>query len=163
PPAAPWQSHGGGPRAPRVASMSTAYRLFRALPGPVRGAAETALRRSAERRGSALLPGWRGAGRRPAVGPLTTAGPAARAAPAAAQVRGLAPYRDLVLAATHVLAEGGRAVLDDVHHRTVLDDLPALADAGVTVGVLVHGSEARDLRAHAERYRSSPFREEWDE
>lgn len=176
--------------------MSTAYRLFRALPGPVRGLAETVLRRSAEREVSALLPGWRGAGRRLVVGPLNTAGQAWRWAraveahtdvealsvrmqprhgastlgypadvevPAAAQVRGLAPYRDLVLAATHVLAEGGRAVLDDVHHRTVLDDLPALADAGVTVGVLVHGSEARDLRAHAERYRSSPFREEWDE
>lgn len=81
----------------------------------------------------------------------------------AMQVRGLAPYRDLVLGATHVLAESGRAVLDDVLHRSILDDLPALVDAGVRTAVVLHGSEIRDLHRHAELYPASPFAGEWDE
>lgn len=175
--------------------MSTAYRVFRALPRPVRDVGEALLRRRAEREVRSVLPTWGGATARVVVGPLNTAGQAwcwARAVetlgvdavsvrmqprygagtlgyPAdielepTAQLRGLAPYRELVLSATHVLAESGRAVLDDVHHRTVLDDLPALAAAGVRTGVLIHGSEARDLHVHAQRYPSSPFREPWDE
>jgi hypothetical protein len=65
------------------------------------------------------------------------------------QLRGMTPYQDRVLEATHVLAESGKAVLDDVLRRTVLDDLPTLTGAGVHTVVLIHGSEARDLRVHA--------------
>lgn len=177
--------------------MSTAYRAFRALPAPVRGAAEQVLRRTSEREVSRSLPSWGEAGTRLLVAPLNTAGqgwrwaraaeeslpgvraisvraqPRAGATPMAhaadleltpaMQVRGLAPYRDLVLSATHVLAESGRAVLDDVHHRSLLDDLPALRDAGLSAAVVLHGSEVRDLREHARRYPASPFAGEWDE
>jgi hypothetical protein len=176
--------------------MSTAYRAYRALPGPVRALADRVLRIRAEREVTSLLPDWGEAQSRLVIGPLNTAGQAyrwARAAEqhlgaqalsvrakprtgtglfryptdvelsAAAQVRGMAPFRDLVLAGTHVLSEGGRAVLDDVHHRSLLSDLPELVAAGVRPAVLIHGSEARDLRVHAERYLASPFAQPWDE
>lgn len=86
-----------------------------------------------------------------------------------AQLRGMPAHRARVLGtgrwagATGVLAESGRAVLDDVFRRTVLDDLPALESAGVRVALVVHGSELRDLREHAERDPVSPFRGEWDD
>lgn len=79
------------------------------------------------------------------------------------QLRGMRPYRAFALQATHVLAESGRAILDDVLHRTILDDLPALTDAGVRTAVVLHGSEIRDLRRHAELCPDSPFAGEWDE
>lgn len=176
--------------------MSTAYRIFRSLPAPVRGVGEQILRLRAEREVRSLLPDWRSVDIRLLVGPLNTAGQAWRWARAvdehlpahaigvralsrygagpyeypadldlstAVQLRGMAPYRQLVLGATHVLAEGGHAVLDDLHHRTLLDDLPELTAAGVRPAVLIHGSEARDLRVHAERYPGSPFAQPWDE
>lgn len=86
-----------------------------------------------------------------------------------AQHRGMGAHRARVLGqrgwagSTGVLSEGGRAVLDDVFRRTVLDDLPALESAGVRVAVVVHGSELRDLHEHAARDPASPFRGEWDE
>lgn len=86
-----------------------------------------------------------------------------------AQLRGMHVHRARVVGqgrwagATGVLAESGRAVLDDVFRRTVLDDLPALESAGVRVAVVVHGSEMRDLREHADRDPVSPFRSEWDD
>lgn len=176
--------------------MSTAYRVFRALPAPVRGLGERILTWRAERRLTAVLPAWGDAPTRLLVGPMNTAGQGTRWARAAeqhldvtaisvraqprsgtnplaypvdleltppVQLRGMAPYRGLVLSATHVLAEAGRAVLDDVLHRTIADDLPALADAGIRTGVLIHGSEARDLRVHAQEYPDSPFAQPWDE
>lgn len=65
--------------------------------------------------------------------------------------------------ATHVLFESGRPVLDDFHRGSMLDDVAALDRAGVRHGVLWHGSDIRDLRAHAERFPHSPFRGEWDD
>ena len=65
--------------------------------------------------------------------------------------------------ATHVLFESGRPVLGDFHTGSMLDDLPALAGAGIQHAVLWHGSEIRDLRQHADRFPHSPFRAEWDD
>ncbi|QDO88521.1 hypothetical protein FNH13_09360 [Ornithinimicrobium ciconiae] len=79
------------------------------------------------------------------------------------QLRGMRPYQERVLALTHVLAESGRAVLDQPLDRTIIEDLPRLRAAGVDVGLLIHGSEMRDLRRHAETYPHSPFHGEWDE
>lgn len=79
------------------------------------------------------------------------------------QLRGMTTYRARILGATHVLAESAWAVLDDVFARWITDDLPALRAAGVNVAVLIHGSELRDLRRHAELEPHSPFRGEWDE
>ncbi len=81
----------------------------------------------------------------------------------AVQLRGMKPYQARVLGATHVLAESGWAMLDDVFEQWITNDLFALRRAGVTVGIVVHGSELRDLRDHAEREPHSPFRGEWDE
>ncbi len=81
----------------------------------------------------------------------------------AVQLRGMRPYRAFVLGSTHVLAESARAVLDDVHHRSITDDLPTLREHGIDVAVLLHGSEIRDLHAHAAREPFSPFAGEWDE
>jgi hypothetical protein len=79
------------------------------------------------------------------------------------QLRGMDTYAQRVLAATHVLAESGWAVLDDVYDRSIVQDLPALTGAGVRVGVVVHGSELRDLHRHAQTEQHSPFRGAWDE
>lgn len=65
--------------------------------------------------------------------------------------------------ATHVLFESGRPVLAGFHAGSMLDDLPALDDAGIRSAVLYHGSEVRDLREHAGAYPHSPFRGEWDD
>lgn len=75
-----------------------------------------------------------------------------------AQRQDLTPHRDRVLnETTHVLAESFRAVLGDFWHRTILDDLPALADHGIAVAVVLHGSEARDPALHRSLYPTSPF------
>jgi len=65
--------------------------------------------------------------------------------------------------ATHVLFESGRPVLADLHAGSMLDDVPALEESGIGHAVLYHGSEIRDLRAHAEAYPHSPFRARWDD
>lgn len=65
--------------------------------------------------------------------------------------------------ATHVLFESGRPVLANFHAGSMLDDLADLRAEGTRWAVLYHGSEIRDLRAHAEAYPHSPFRGEWDE
>lgn len=85
------------------------------------------------------------------------------------QLRGLAAHRarvlgtDGVLGMTHVLAESARPVLGDFHTGPVTEDLAALAEAGIRSAVVLHGSEIRDLRQHAERYPHSPFAAGWDE
>lgn len=79
------------------------------------------------------------------------------------QLRGMRPYQERVLGLTHVLAESGRALLDHPLDRTILEDLPRLQAAGVEVGLLIHGSEMRDLHQHAAQDPHSPFRGDWDE
>ena len=59
---------------------------------------------------------------------------------------------------THVVHESGRPVLADFHAASMLDDQPALRQAGTASAVLYHGSDIRDLHEHAERYPHSPFR-----
>lgn len=81
----------------------------------------------------------------------------------AAQLRGMRPYQEAVLDLTHVLAESGRAILEDPLDRSTVDDVPRLREHGVEVAMLIHGSEMRDLHQHAESYPHSPFRAEWDE
>ena len=71
--------------------------------------------------------------------------------------------RRVLAEATHVVFESGRPVLADFHAGSMLDDLPALEDAGIRSAVVYHGSEIRDLREHAERYPHSPFRGPWDD
>ncbi|WP_130013957.1 hypothetical protein [Serinicoccus sediminis] len=65
--------------------------------------------------------------------------------------------------ATHVLFESGRPVLGDLHAGSMLADVPALEAAGIRHAVLFHGSEIRDLRAHAQAYPHSPFHGPWDD
>lgn len=87
----------------------------------------------------------------------------------AMQLHGLAAHRSRVLGMdghggmTHVLAESGRPVLGALHTGSLLEDLPALDAAGIRTGVVIHGSEIRDLHRHAELYAYSPFRGDWDE
>lgn len=80
----------------------------------------------------------------------------------AAQLRGQRVHRERLLAASHLLVESGHPLLGDVRKGSILDDLPALREAGVAVALLFHGSELRDLRRHAELYPHSPFAGEWD-
>lgn len=65
--------------------------------------------------------------------------------------------------ATHVVLESGRPVLEDFIEGSMEADVPRLEAAGIRTAVLWHGSEIRDLRAHAERYPHSPFHETWDD
>ncbi len=81
----------------------------------------------------------------------------------AVQLRAMQAYQARVLRVTHVLSESAWAMLDDVFERWITEDVPALHAAGVTVGVVIHGSEMRDLREHAALDVHSPFRGEWDE
>lgn len=77
-------------------------------------------------------------------------------------VRGIHGER-VLREASHVLFESGRPVLADLHTGSMLDDVGALDAAGIRHGVLFHGSEIRDLRAHAGHYPHSPFRGDWDD
>jgi hypothetical protein len=58
---------------------------------------------------------------------------------------------------THALVEGMRPMLGVVHGNDCWGDLPVLAQAGVRVALVCHGSEVRDPSRHARDYPSSPF------
>jgi len=60
---------------------------------------------------------------------------------------------------THVLIEAGRPVAGTLNGSNFVADARRLRDAGVTVGLVFHGSEIRDPRLHAQRYEWSPFRD----
>jgi glycosyltransferase involved in cell wall biosynthesis len=60
---------------------------------------------------------------------------------------------------THVLMEAGRPALGTLNGRNFAGDIEPLRAAGITVGLIFHGSEIRDPRLHAERYPWSPFRD----
>ncbi|MBW8173419.1 hypothetical protein K0651_10235 [Ornithinimicrobium sp. Arc0846-15] len=82
------------------------------------------------------------------------------------QLHGQAALREVVLSnpgATHALVESGRPVLGEYFAKSLLDDAAELQAAGVEVALVLHGSEMRDLHAHAERDPHSPFRGEWPE
>ena len=63
---------------------------------------------------------------------------------------------------THVLIEAGRSVAGTLNGHTFAADARRLRDAGLTVGLVFHGSEIRDPRLHAQRYPWSPFRDPKD-
>lgn len=82
------------------------------------------------------------------------------------QLHGLGALRQIVLGppgATHVLSESARPVLGDFFSASILDDVDALTEAGLMVGIVLHGSEIRDLHEHAARDSHSPFSGKWDE
>jgi hypothetical protein len=58
---------------------------------------------------------------------------------------------------THVLIESGSTILGGVRGGHFDRDLPALADAGVTPGLVFHGSDIRAPAIHRELVASSPF------
>jgi hypothetical protein len=55
------------------------------------------------------------------------------------------------------LLEAGRGVFGTLNGRNFVGDTAALRAAGVTVGLVFHGSEIRDPRAHAATHAWSPF------
>lgn len=63
---------------------------------------------------------------------------------------------------THVLVEAGRPVLGTLYGRTCAGELPVLRAAGLSVGLISHGSDLRLPSAHAERFEHSPFRDRRD-
>ncbi|MFP5333966.1 MAG: glycosyltransferase [Actinomycetes bacterium] len=63
---------------------------------------------------------------------------------------------------SHALLEAGRPVLGTAYGKTFAGDVDVLRGAGIRVGLLFHGSEIRDPRAHARRHRWSPFAEDTD-
>jgi len=58
---------------------------------------------------------------------------------------------------SHVLLEAGRAILGPAHGRDFAGDAAVLRQAGLSVGLLFHGSEVRDPRGHALRHPWSPY------
>ena len=58
---------------------------------------------------------------------------------------------------THVLAEGGTSVLGRLNGGFATDDVPFLAEHGVGLGLVMHGSEIRRPSVHREMLAHSPF------
>lgn len=58
---------------------------------------------------------------------------------------------------THVLVESDRPLFGDARERTAASDIDDLLAAGVSVGVLFHGSDIRLPSRHAARMTWSPF------
>jgi hypothetical protein len=71
--------------------------------------------------------------------------------------------RDRILRTwTHALLEAGRPVMGTLFGRTFANDARLMADAGIRVALVFHGSELRDPRRHAMTHRWSPFRDPSD-
>ncbi len=64
---------------------------------------------------------------------------------------------------THALMEAGRPLMGVLNGRTFAADAAVMRQAGITVGLVFHGSELRDPRRHAATHRWSPFRDAEDE
>lgn len=64
---------------------------------------------------------------------------------------------------THALLEAGRPIMGVLNGRTFAADAALMQQAGLTVGLVFHGSELRDPRRHAASHRWSPFRDVDDE
>jgi len=63
---------------------------------------------------------------------------------------------------THALLEAGRPVFGTLNGRDFRGDAALLAEAGVRVGLVLHGSEVRDPRIHAATHPWSPFADPGD-
>jgi hypothetical protein len=71
--------------------------------------------------------------------------------------------RDRILRTwTHALLEAGRPVMGTLFGRTFANDARVMADAGIRVALVFHGSELRDPRRHALTHRWSPFQDPSD-
>jgi len=64
---------------------------------------------------------------------------------------------------THVLLEAGRPVLGTRYGPDFRGDERVFRRAGISVGLVFHGSEIRDPRRHAETYPFSPFQDPHNE
>lgn len=64
---------------------------------------------------------------------------------------------------THALLEAGRPMFGLRHGRDFSGDVPVLRAVGVEVALLLHGSEVRNPRRHAQTTPWSPFRDPGDE
>lgn len=64
---------------------------------------------------------------------------------------------------THLLNDAFRPIFGRLNGNHISADLPALESAGIKVGLLSHGSDARDPRAHLERHPHSHYRDAPDD
>jgi glycosyltransferase involved in cell wall biosynthesis len=64
---------------------------------------------------------------------------------------------------THALLEAGRPIFGHRHGTAFTGDVPILEAVGIKVGLLLHGSEIRNPRRHAESSPWSPFRDPEEE
>lgn len=58
---------------------------------------------------------------------------------------------------SHLLVEAGRPIFGTLNGRWFDSDLPLLREAGISIGLVFHGSEVRDPAKHREAYPWSPF------
>jgi hypothetical protein len=68
-----------------------------------------------------------------------------------------AAHEEWVRTFTHVLIEAGRPVLGQQHGLDAYGDNDVLTEAGVSVGMVAHGSDVRRPDRHVEREPDSPF------
>lgn len=64
---------------------------------------------------------------------------------------------------THALIEAGRPMMGGLFGKDFVGDVDVLRGLGIRVGLVFHGSEIRDPRAHAARTPFSPFADPDDE
>lgn len=64
---------------------------------------------------------------------------------------------------THAILETGRPIMGHRYGTDFVVDAQAMRANGIRVGLLLHGSEVRNPRAHAERSPWSPFKDPRDE
>jgi len=69
----------------------------------------------------------------------------------------VAQARRLLCGATHVLLEAGRPLAGPLNGAGFLGETAMLRSGGVEVGLILHGSEARDPRRHREKFPYTAF------
>jgi glycosyltransferase involved in cell wall biosynthesis len=69
----------------------------------------------------------------------------------------LSQSRRVATGFTHVLSEGGTSVIGRMNGGFATDDAPFLAEHGVRLGILMHGSEIRRPSTHRRLLLHSPF------
>lgn len=87
--------------------------------------------------------------------PVHRAVPARRAAASADWHR--AEFAAITRVATHVLIESARPLFGPLFGRDIERQVRALHRRGVRVGIVAHGSDVRDVRAHQRREPHSPY------
>ncbi len=69
----------------------------------------------------------------------------------------LSQARRVATGFTHVLSEGGTSVIGRMNGGFAIDDVSFLAEHGVNLGILMHGSEIREPSTHRRLLAHSPF------